>query len=249
MARVAGEGSAVLGGRLGRVNLLWARGPLTLMSRMSLHSWCCTAGATPVVWSYDQRPDDLPFFAEWRDAREVMPEDELAKYAFRTTGQLALASDLFLMLVNYREGGWVGHLDVTFRRPPKPSASLFRFGRHFRFPLLSMAIWHAPAGRSAIREAAEEAAKNVSPANWRSMMEILAKHVRKRGIFPEHHLVTDDRFHDLWPLFRPGVPLDTVVPPEVDAIHWCASSTPAGMFEDAPHDSFFGQLRNHLLGE
>lgn len=99
------------------IQMLWVRGDLSRMERLSLRSFL--AQGHPVhLYTYDP-PANVPFGVEVRDAREIVHE----KFAPSERGDLfgrgtyGVFSDYFRYCLLYQKGGWWADLDVVAIRP------------------------------------------------------------------------------------------------------------------------------------
>ncbi len=89
------------------VHLFWAYGGLSALERMACRSFA-SQGYQTVLWTYGDMPVSVAN-VELRDAREVLPESRIFKYA---NGSYAGFSNLFRYAVLSRFGGLYADTDV-----------------------------------------------------------------------------------------------------------------------------------------
>jgi hypothetical protein len=107
----------VAGVALDPIHMLWVRGNLSRMERLSLRSFLAQ-GHPVMLYSYDP-PHNVPSGVEVRDAREIVDE----KFAPGTRGALfgrgtyGVFSDYFRYCLLRSKGGWWADLDVVAIKP------------------------------------------------------------------------------------------------------------------------------------
>jgi hypothetical protein len=99
------------------IQMLWVRGDLSRMERLSLRSFLAQ-GHPVMLYTYDS-PGNVPGGVEVRDAREIVDEKFAPtgdKPAFGK-GTYGAFSDFFRYSLLHKKGGWWADLDVVAIRP------------------------------------------------------------------------------------------------------------------------------------
>lgn len=103
------------------LNTLWIGGPLSELERLCLYTWL-HHGHPVNLYTYDA-PRNAPTGVELRDAREVLPESRIFRYAEdshsayeKMPGGYGAFANLFRYHLLYRVGGWWLDTDVALLR-------------------------------------------------------------------------------------------------------------------------------------
>ncbi len=109
------------------ISALWIGGPLSELERLCLHTWLHHGHAVH-LYTYDA-PRNAPAGVELRDAREVLPESRIFRYAADAheayqpgpggetlPGGFGAFANLFRYHLLYRVGGWWLDTDVALLR-------------------------------------------------------------------------------------------------------------------------------------
>ena len=112
-------------------------GPLTTMERLSMKSFVAN-GHQFELYVYDE-PEGIPAGVVLKDAREIVPESEIA--TFRCAQQL---SDFFRISLLLKKGGWFSDLDNVCLRA-LDFAAPFVFYRDYDETTISFALSKTPA--------------------------------------------------------------------------------------------------------
>lgn len=94
-------------------HFMW-EGTLTLYEFKSIQS-AVKHGFITNVWSYS--PLELPDGAILRDASLIMPKEQFTSYKLLGSPNLAVASDIFRLMLLLQEGGWWFDCDCYIVRP------------------------------------------------------------------------------------------------------------------------------------
>lgn len=226
------------------VNVVWLQGHLSELARMSLASYL-HFGYRVELWTYGVA-GEIPPGVRLSDASMLMSWDHVRRRRFESTDQYALACDELSWIISYEHGGWMGHLDVTLRKP-LPGGD-YVFGRHHRCQV-SLALWKAPAESKLAWSALENATDLPLPhRDWHAMMRAFGNAVEDCALM--HHvlpdLVNDDASEDpILALTKAG----SALPPEwerLNAIHWMGSGR---IRHTTPEPgSYYDRVRKDLLG-
>jgi len=206
------------------VNGLWIRGKLSALEMLCIYSFL-DHGYHFVLWVYDP-PSlyKLPAGAEVKDARQILPEENVFSYKHSNQfghgkGSYAGFSDVFRYKLLYEEGGWWTDMDVScLKRFDFPGQYVFRVSKEDQKDVVGN-IMHVPARSELMKICYDEAEITINGDNrdWMAPIRILNEAILQLGLSSYIYSFTNP---DSWPvvsrLLIPGhVPDDRWF-----AIHW-----------------------------
>lgn len=107
------------------VHGLWIEGNLSPLELLTIHSFLAQ-GYHFFLWSYDIDRSNIPEEVIVKDARAIIPEEEIFFYRQKNQfghgkGSFAGFSDIFRYKLLYEYGGWWTDMDITcLKRLPEP---------------------------------------------------------------------------------------------------------------------------------
>ncbi|MCO5233322.1 MAG: capsular polysaccharide synthesis protein [Chitinophagales bacterium] len=205
------------------VHGLWIKGELSSMEKLTILSFL-KHGYHFILWTYD----DFTHYSyiaglEVKDAREIIPENQVFKYKYPNQfghgqGSYAGFSDIFRYRLLYLYGGWWVDMDVTCLKQFKlDTPYVFRKSKEDENYIVGN-IMHVPQGSSLMKKCYEEAKDSVNADNsdWMLPINILNKHIHEENLTQYVYTFSnEDRWTTVCPLL-----LHSVYPETWSAIHW-----------------------------
>lgn len=179
---------------------LWIRGTLSPMELLTIQSFI-SQGYEFILWSYDIDLSNIPQTVVLKDAREIIPEEEVFFYTNKNQfghgkGSYAGFSDIFRYKLLYEHGGWWTDMDITcLKRLPKNDNYFFRADKDPSTAVGNL-IFCLP--QSPIMDWCYEQAKikiNTFNTDWTVPIQILNEGIKKFHLEP---YITSVSNQDSW---------------------------------------------------
>lgn len=168
------------------VHGLWIEGALSPLELMTVHSFI-HHGYQFWLWSYDIETSHLPENVVLKDAREIIPEEDVFFYHQKNQfghgqGSYAGFSDIFRYKLLYEYGGWWTDMDITCLKRLPDRYYFFRANK-----TLSSAIGNlifCPPQSELMKWCYEKAVSSIRSdnTNWILPVQILNDGIQKFGL-------------------------------------------------------------------
>jgi hypothetical protein len=203
------------------VNALWIGTKISTPELVTMQSFI-NQGHQFILWAYDKIENDLPKDVILKDAREILPRENVFCYKYSNQfghgkGSYAGFSDIFRYKLLYLYGGWWTDMDVSCLKPLEFDEE-YVFRTHHSLPLVGN-IMKCPKNSQLMKKCFDEAIAKVNENNtdWHLPIQILVDNVYSFGL---DKYIKDFSNPDSWDLIRKLLRKNYQIPQHWFIIHW-----------------------------